>query len=53
MGVPIFDDHHGTYWYAENPTGSVKVPDTKTRISIVNQPLDGSTVTVKVGSSIK
>ncbi|RCH68639.1 M6 family metalloprotease domain-containing protein [Streptomyces sp. SDr-06] len=53
MGVPIFDDHHGTYWYAENPTGSVKVPDTKTRISIVNQPLDGSTITVKVGSAIK
>ncbi|MFD9796895.1 immune inhibitor A domain-containing protein [Streptomyces sp. NPDC059070] len=52
-GVPIFDDHRGTYWYKENPTGSVQVPDTNTRISIVQQPKDGSTITVKVGPSTK
>ncbi|MFD9289875.1 immune inhibitor A domain-containing protein [Streptomyces sp. NPDC060030] len=53
LGVPAFDDRKGTYWYEENPTGSVKVSDTNTRISIVNEPLSGSTMTVKVGPSGK
>ncbi|MGW1812671.1 immune inhibitor A domain-containing protein [Streptomyces sp. NPDC002125] len=53
LGVPVFDDRKGTYWYEENPTGSVKVSDTNTRISIVNEPLSGSTITVKVGPSTK
>ncbi|MDX6353993.1 MAG: immune inhibitor [Streptomyces sp.] len=48
-GVPVFDDHSGTYWYASNPTGGVKVPDTNTRITILNEARDGSTVTVQVG----
>ncbi|MFV5997360.1 immune inhibitor A domain-containing protein [Streptomyces sp. NPDC056231] len=52
-GVPVFDDHKGTYWYAENKTGSVKVADTNTRITIVSEPLSGSTITVKVGASHK
>ncbi|MFD5187420.1 immune inhibitor A domain-containing protein [Streptomyces sp. NPDC058357] len=52
-GVPAFDDHKGTYWYKENPTGSVQVPDTNTRISIVKEPRSGSTITVKVGPSHK
>ncbi|MGW2846402.1 immune inhibitor A domain-containing protein, partial [Streptomyces sp. NPDC001274] len=52
-GVSAFDDHKGTYWYAENPTGSVQVPDTNTRISIVNQPASGKTITVQVGPSKK
>ncbi|WP_234018885.1 MULTISPECIES: immune inhibitor A domain-containing protein [unclassified Streptomyces] len=51
LGNPVFDDHKGTYWYAENPTGSVKTTDTNTRISILSQPLDGSSITVKVGPS--
>ncbi|MFI6896052.1 immune inhibitor A domain-containing protein, partial [Streptomyces sp. NPDC050256] len=53
LGVPVFDDHKGTYWYKENKTGSVQVTDTNTRISIVSEPLSGSTVTVKVGPSHK
>ncbi|MFG2540362.1 immune inhibitor A domain-containing protein [Streptomyces sp. NPDC048511] len=53
LGVPVFDDRKGTYWYKENPTGSVKVTDTNTRITIVNEPLSGSTMTVKVGPSGK
>ncbi|MFJ2441204.1 MULTISPECIES: immune inhibitor A domain-containing protein [unclassified Streptomyces] len=53
LGVPFFDDRKGTYWSAENPRASVKVPDTNTRISIVSQPLDGRTMTVKVGKSTK
>ncbi|MFE7748089.1 immune inhibitor A domain-containing protein [Streptomyces sp. NPDC057428] len=53
LGVPAFDDRKGTYWYEENPTGSVKVSDTNTRISIVSEPRSGSTMTVKVGPSAK
>lgn len=37
--------------YKDNETGSVKVTDTNTRISILKQPLDGSTITVQVGAS--
>ncbi|MEU9090120.1 immune inhibitor A domain-containing protein [Streptomyces sp. NPDC048428] len=53
LGVPVFDDHKGTYWYEENKTGSVQVTDTNTRISIINEPFSGSTVTVRVGPSHK
>ncbi|MFD3483302.1 immune inhibitor A domain-containing protein [Streptomyces sp. NPDC058665] len=52
-GKPVFDDRKGTYWYKENPTGSVDVPDTNTKISIVSEPLSGSTMTVKVDRSTK
>ncbi|MGA4849113.1 immune inhibitor A domain-containing protein [Streptomyces sp. G5(2025)] len=52
-GVPVFDDRKGTYWYASNPTGSVKVTDTNTKIKIIKQPKDGSTITVQVGPSTK
>ncbi|MFH8563752.1 immune inhibitor A domain-containing protein [Streptomyces sp. NPDC017988] len=52
-GVPVFDDRKGTYWYASNPTGSVKVTDTNTQIKIIKQPKDGSTITVQVGRSTK
>ncbi|GAA1526573.1 immune inhibitor A [Streptomyces albidochromogenes] len=52
-GVPVFDDRKGTYWYKENPTGGVDVPDTNTRIAIVSEPKNGSTITVKVGPSTK
>ncbi|WP_409239270.1 immune inhibitor A domain-containing protein [Streptomyces sp. PA5.6] len=52
-GVSVFDDRKGTYWYASNPTGSVKVTDTNTQIKIIKQPKDGSTITVQVGPSTK
>ncbi|WP_172384415.1 immune inhibitor A domain-containing protein [Streptomyces sp. MNP-20] len=52
-GVSAFDDHKGTYWYPENPTGSVKVTDTNTKIKIVKQPKDGSSITVQVGPSVR
>ncbi|MFJ9029261.1 immune inhibitor A domain-containing protein [Streptomyces sp. NPDC102274] len=51
LGVPVFDDRKGTYWSEQNKGGSVLVTDTNTRISIVSQPLDGQTMTVKVGPS--
>ncbi|WP_330175613.1 immune inhibitor A [Streptomyces sp. NBC_01498] len=53
LGKPVFDDRKGTYWYEENPTAGVDVPDTNTKISIVNEPLNGSTMTVKVDRSTK
>ncbi|MQY13972.1 Pre-pro-metalloprotease PrtV [Streptomyces sp. RB5] len=46
-----FDDHKGVYWYAENGIGSVKVPDTNTKITIVDEPLSGETLTVQVAPS--
>ena len=52
-GVPVFDDHNGSYWSDENPTGSVKVPDTGTQIKIVKQPKSGKTITVKVAAAPK
>lgn len=52
-GVTAFDDHRGGYWDPANPQGSVKVPDTRTRISIVSQPINGATMTVHVGPSAR
>lgn len=50
---PYFDDHTGTYYDEENPTGGVKVPDTGTRITILKElPRDG-TMIVSVGPSRK
>ena len=50
-GVSVFDDRKGTYWYASNPTGGVKVPDTNTQVKIVQEAEDGSLMVVKVGPS--
>lgn len=45
-GVRSFDDHSGVYWSAANPDLGVKVPDTNTRITVLN---DGARATVQVG----
>ncbi|MFF8955777.1 immune inhibitor A domain-containing protein [Streptomyces sp. NPDC014894] len=52
-GNSVFDDRKGVYWTAENPTGSVRVTDTNTKIAIVKEPRSGETITVKVGPSTK
>ncbi|MDX6361018.1 MAG: immune inhibitor [Streptomyces sp.] len=52
-GVSVFDDRKGSYYDPANPTGSVKVTDTNTKIKIVKEPKDGSTITVQVGRSTK
>ncbi|MGX9887126.1 immune inhibitor A domain-containing protein [Streptomyces sp. NPDC002276] len=52
-GVPVFDDGKSTYYDTSNPTAGVKITDTNTRIKIVKEPLNGSTVTVQVGPSAK
>ena len=50
---PVFDDHTATYYDASNPHGGVKVTDTNTRISIVKEPLDGSTIDAPGRSAAK
>jgi immune inhibitor A len=52
-GVSVFDDRKGTYYYAATPYAGVQVPDTNTKIKILTQSRDGSTVTVAVGASTK
>ncbi|MFJ9895204.1 immune inhibitor A domain-containing protein [Streptomyces sp. NPDC091280] len=52
-GVPVFDDGRSTYYDTSNPTAGVKITDTNTRIKIVKEPLDGSTISVQVGPSAK
>ncbi|MFD0269301.1 immune inhibitor A domain-containing protein [Streptomyces sp. NPDC127106] len=49
----VFDDHKGKYYYDENPTGSVKVTDTNTKIKILKETYDGLQMTVEVGPSTK
>ncbi|GHH76524.1 protease [Streptomyces sulfonofaciens] len=50
-GVSVFDDHNRVYWSDQNPTGSVKVPDTGTQIKITKEPKNGATMTVKVAAA--
>ncbi len=53
LGVPVFDDGRHSYYDEANPFGGVKITDTNTKITIVDQPLSGTTMTVKVGPSSK
>lgn len=48
-GVSVFNDRTHTYYDEENPTGGVKITNTNTRIQIVKEAKDGSTVTIRVG----
>ncbi|WUC83719.1 immune inhibitor A [Streptomyces sp. NBC_00536] len=52
-GNGVFDDHKGKYYYDENPTGSVKVTDTNTKIKIAKESYDGLQMTVEVGPAVK
>ncbi|WP_159768910.1 immune inhibitor A domain-containing protein [Streptomyces sp. HM190] len=48
-GVPEFNDRTHTYYdKSNNPTGSVKITNTNTRIRIVKEAKDGSTVMIRV-----
>lgn len=47
----VFDDRKGKYYYDENPTGSVKVTDTNTKIKIAKEAYDGLQMTIEVGPS--
>ena len=52
-GVPVFNDHTSTYYDPANPAGGVKVTDTNTKIAIVKEAKDGSTILLKVGPAVK
>ncbi|MFH8370310.1 immune inhibitor A domain-containing protein [Streptomyces sp. NPDC018031] len=52
-GTPVFDDRKGVYWYDTNPTGGVEITDTNTRIKIVKEAGNGSSMTLQVGPSTK
>ncbi|MFI0967187.1 immune inhibitor A domain-containing protein [Streptomyces sp. NPDC021080] len=52
-GVSVFNDHTSDYYDNRNPTGGVKVTDTNTKIEIVKQAKDGSTISLKVGPAVK
>ncbi|MGC9536251.1 immune inhibitor A domain-containing protein [Streptomyces sp. UG1] len=52
-GVPVFNDHTSTYYDASNPAAGVKVTDTNTKIKIVKEARNGSTIELEVGPAVK
>ncbi|MEU6278530.1 immune inhibitor A domain-containing protein [Streptomyces populi] len=52
-GVSVFNDHTSDYYDNRNPTGGVKITDTNTKIEILKQAKDGSTISLKVGPAVK
>ncbi|WP_129308906.1 immune inhibitor A domain-containing protein [Streptomyces sp. L2] len=52
-GVRTFNDHTNTYYDPENPSASVKITDTNTKIRILKQGKGGSTVELLVGPAVK
>jgi len=52
-GVPTFNDHTSTYYDAATPLAGVNVTDTNTKIKIVKEASDGSTISVQVGPAVK
>ncbi|MEU6979483.1 MULTISPECIES: immune inhibitor A domain-containing protein [unclassified Streptomyces] len=52
-GNPTFDDRKGVYWFKETERSGVQVTDTNTKIQVVKEAKDGSTITVQVGPSTK
>jgi immune inhibitor A len=53
-GVSVFNDHTNTYYdEATTPTAGVKITDTNTKIKIVKEAKDGSTILLQVGPAVK
>ncbi|MGW1540522.1 immune inhibitor A domain-containing protein [Streptomyces sp. NPDC002309] len=48
-GVPLFNDRTGDYYDESNPTGGVKITDTNTKIKILKEAWNGSTIELEVG----
>ena len=48
-GVSVFNDRTSTYYDESNPTGGVKITDTNTKIKILKEAKDGSTIELQVG----
>ncbi|MET8214922.1 immune inhibitor A domain-containing protein [Streptomyces hirsutus] len=52
-GVSVFDDRAHTYYDEANPGGGVKITDTNTKIKIVKEAKDGSTIHLEVSRATK
>ncbi|MDW4905199.1 immune inhibitor A [Streptomyces sp. ADMS] len=52
-GVSTFNDHTSTYYDAANPLAGVNITDTNTKIKIVREARNGSTISVQVGPAVK
>ncbi|MGQ4423293.1 immune inhibitor A domain-containing protein [Streptomyces violaceoruber] len=48
-GVSVFNDRKNDYYDPANPTGGVKITDTNTKIKILNEAKNGSTIELEVG----
>ncbi|MCX5090554.1 immune inhibitor A [Streptomyces sp. NBC_00365] len=52
-GVPVFNDHTSTYYDTTAPTAGVQITDTNTKIKIVKEARDGSTISLEVGRAVR
>jgi immune inhibitor A len=52
-GVPVFNDHTSTYYDAATPAAGVRITDTNTKIKILKEAANGSTITVEVAPAVK
>ncbi|GGW77618.1 immune inhibitor A domain-containing protein [Streptomyces lomondensis] len=52
-GVPVFNDRMNTYYDETNRNGGVKITDTNTKIKIIKEAKDGSTIELEVGPAVK
>ncbi|MFD7953730.1 immune inhibitor A domain-containing protein [Streptomyces ardesiacus] len=48
-GVSVFNDRKDDYWDPANPTGGVQITDTNTKIKILKEAKNGSTIELEVG----
>lgn len=48
-GVSVFNDRTNTYYDESNPTAGVKITDTNTKVKILKEAKDGSTIELEVG----
>ncbi|MGC9499769.1 immune inhibitor A domain-containing protein [Streptomyces sp. WG7] len=48
-GVPVFNDRTNDYYDESNPTGGVRITDTNTKIEILKEAKNGSTIELEVG----
>jgi immune inhibitor A len=50
-GVSVFNDRKNTYYDESNPTAGVKITDTNTKIKILKEAKNGSTIELEVGAA--
>ncbi|MBX9362010.1 immune inhibitor A domain-containing protein [Streptomyces sp. WAC04114] len=50
-GVSVFNDRRNDYYDESNPTAGVKITDTNTKIKILKEAKDGSTIELEVGAA--